>query len=501
MKRVSALWTNDKVRSECRIHGNSDPLVERVTFSSQDCSPRSIFIAFRGLHRDAHLFIDQAIANGAVVIVHQDELDHYRTDVLYVSHCNPRRIASLFCHALSAPLPSRIIGVTGTDGKSSTCEFLWHILSTSGIRCGLLSTVSMDDGTGKIPSPFRQSTPEVPQLYAFLQRCRTNGLDIVILESTSHGLSNQAARMVDIPFFGAIFTQITSEHLEFHGDIASYVDAKMNLARQVNEGATVVVPADFAYRETLSKVVKSSVGIHTYGGEDSDACYKSLVQTLATRVVRVSHRDHEFECSVPYGQECFTGNAVGALLFALESGLIGAETIRVPIHFPPIAGRFEVVETHLPFTIIIDFAHTAHAFELLFSHVRKFIPHARMVALFGAAGERDTSKRFPMGAVAGIWCDALFLTDEDPRGESSSTILDEIEAGVRSTSPGCPVFRIHDRALAMEQAMDYCGENDVLLLLAKGHEGTITYRDHSIPWNERALVETLAKGREQRNGE
>lgn len=219
MKRVSVLWTKDKVRSECRINGNSDPLVDSVSFFSGHCTAHSVYVSVRGLHVDGHSYIPEAIGNGCPVVIHAEQLGAYDPKVLYIQHPNPRRIASLFANALAQPLPAHIIGVTGTDGKSTTCEFLWQLLNRCGVRCGLLSTVSMDDGSGKVPSPYRQSTPEAPQLYAFLRSCHLNGLDTVVLESTSHGLSEEGARLQDICYSGAIFTTLTSEHLEFHKDI------------------------------------------------------------------------------------------------------------------------------------------------------------------------------------------------------------------------------------------------------------------------------------------
>lgn len=501
MKRLSVLWAKGKVRSECRIHGNADPIIEKVTFSSQSCTPNSVFIAFTGIHIDAHTFIDQAIGHGAAVIVHEKELASYDSTVVYIQHPNPRRIASLFCRVLADPLPEHIIGVTGTDGKSSTCEFLYHFMNEAHIKCGLLSTISMDDGTGKVPSPYRQSTPEVPLLYDFLSRCKANGIRIVILEATSHGLSEQAARLVDIPFAGAIFTPITSEHLEFHGTMEAYVDAKMNLARQVGSSGHIVIPADFSYRKQLKQNVKEDVTIHSYAGKSyqnpTDLRYESLAVAIDERKVHAIHPKAEsLTCTIPFGQECYTQNAMGAYLYLIESGLWETPGYSRPLRLPAIPGRFEIVQSALPFTIVVDFAHTANAFELLFTHVRNHAPQARIIALFGAAGERDKSKRFPMGSVAGKYCNAVFLTDEDPRGEDSSTILDDLEMGIRSVNASLSVLRIHDRQKAIQKALEFCKPGDVLLLLAKSHEKSIAYKDHSIDWDERMVVEKLISEKE-----
>ena len=497
MKRLSVLWTNDKVRSECRIMGNSDPYINHITFSAQTCSENSLYIALTGKHVDGHSFIEEAILRGTRAIVLEHSIAAYHPEVLYIIHPHPRRLASLFSRALAGPLPEQIIGVTGTDGKSTTCEFLWYLYTASDQKCGLLTTVSLDDGKGKVVSPYRQSTPEAPELYQFLSRCRKQNCNTVVLETTSHGLSSEGARLIDISFSGAILTPITREHLEFHGTVERYVDAKMNLVRQVQENGWVVIPHDFVYLDEVYAAKKSSVTVYTYAWSDQTThaalTARTVCATLFSRTIEVAFNRQVKHITLPYGQSCYAENALGALLGSFVSlpsslSLWSKETGVLP----SIAGRFEEIKTSFPFMIIVDFAHTEQAFKFLFSHIREHLPHARIIALFGAAGERDRSKREPMGNVAAAWCHAVFLTDEDPRGESPEQILDDLERGIVSTPLPPEIFRIHNRKEAIRQALAYCKQGDVLLLLAKSHERTIQYRNRSIAWNESETVLQLA---------
>ena len=494
MKRLSVLWANGKVRSECRYIGSTDPFVGTVTYRAQCRTPNGVYAAITGIHHDGHDHIDEAITRGAALIICEHPLKTYQAQVLYLIHPHVRRVVSSLCYAQVDAIPSDIIGVTGTDGKSTTCDFLHQILCSMGVHSALLSSITMDDGTGRHPSPYRQSTPEAPQLYEFFSRCAANRVERVVLETTSHGLSTEGARLADITFAAAVLTPITHEHLEFHQSLARYVDAKMNLVRQVRPGGSVILPEDFPYLHEVMQAKHESVHLLTYSYNDAvpaNLYARQVHQSLYDQVIEVVCSSHSSRFSLPYGQRCHADNFLGALLGASASTAIPITDIHPTLQMIP--GRFEQVPVALPITVIIDFAHTERSFSLLFSHVRAHHRNSRIIALFGAAGERDRAKRSPMGKVAGLWCDVIILTDEDPRGEDPVQILDDLESGIRDSSFQGTVMRIHDRRKAIEWALRTCQPHDILLLLAKSHETTIQYRDHHILWNERDMVLQLAK--------
>jgi UDP-N-acetylmuramoyl-L-alanyl-D-glutamate--2,6-diaminopimelate ligase len=510
MKRLSALWPNSKMQAECGFHGLKDPCIESLSFDSRTCSPKSMYFAFEGKHVDGHEFIPEAISSGALCIVHSKPLPTYLPDIAYIQSSHPRRLLSGFSAALydHPEKRLRIIGVTGTDGKTTTCEFMWQFLQNHGVRCGLLDTVNIYDGTTKRRSPYRQSTPEPTIIYPFLCSCLEHGLDTVVLEATSHGLSFEYARLADIPFSIAIYTTFTSEHLEFHHSLEHYLQAKLNLARQLLPNACVILPEEFPFIKQVERAAPTGTYMRTYSVDKKDSnaeiAVKTQTTTLERRYYSLLSDGNMIRSSIPFGPDFFLKNALGAVLGAAQVTQNPPRVfLRETAWLEPVAGRFEIIATHLGFTVIIDFAHTADAFAKLFSQIRALRPSGKLVAVFGAAGDRDQSKRAPMGEQAAIWCDAVFLTDEDPRGEPSQAIIQDIRHGI-PTSSKVQVYTIEDRSKAILEALRYCSKGDTLALLGKGHESTIQYTSDVIPWDERAMLthhlDTLAQNNEENKG-
>ncbi|MDD5076036.1 MAG: UDP-N-acetylmuramyl-tripeptide synthetase [Sphaerochaetaceae bacterium] len=494
MKRLSALVGNGKLFSECRFPLFTDHIIKHITFDSRSTLPNSLFVALKGTHSDGHRFVEEAIINGAVAIIHSENLTQYHREIAYLKTESPRKALSALT-AIFWDNPEKqlnIIGVTGTDGKTTTCEFLWQLLSKNNIKCGLLDTVAIDDGSGRVLSPYRQSTPEVTDLYPFLARCVQNKVEVVILESTSHGLSDEFSRMSDIEFSGAVFTTFTSEHLEFHESLARYLDAKMNLVRQLKSDGFIIAPSSFQHLDRIIELMPSQASLFTYSLDEhhleSDVVASSVRVSLTDRQLFIVSDNSFMETSFAYGPSVYASNALGAVLAC--SRIIGVHALTVAqnlLSIKPIEGRFNLLKTELPFSIIVDFAHTADAFAKLFSHVHNFFTKEHTVALFGAAGDRDRSKRAPMGFQASLYCQALFLTDEDPRCESSQAIFDDITSGIPENSL-TRVFEIPDRSAAIANALNYCKQGDLLLVLGKGHETSIQYGDYSIPWHDEKEV-------------
>ncbi len=490
MKRLSALLDDGKLFSECRIPVSYDPMIEQLELDSRKIGPRSVFFAINGLHVDGHRYIDEAIAHGAVAVIHEKPLVSYRPDIAYCRAGHVRMALSHMAARLHGDPQTglSIIGVTGTDGKTTTCEFLWQLLKARGIACALLDTVSIDDGSGRTMSPYRQSTPEPTELYRFLSRCRDNGVTHVVLEATSHGLSNEHARLSGIHFSVAVYTTITSEHLEFHKSKERYIDAKLNLARQLLPGGHVCFPANFPYKAELMQALPEGITTLTYALDDPNLKAVLHARTheaaLASRWGTVS--DATGSCSIRfgYGPALFMRNMLGSLLAA--SAVLGCK----PLELAPsvelikqVEGRFCIIPNNLSILTIVDFAHTADAFEQLFSEVEKLYPASRIVAVFGAAGERDRSKRAPMGAIAAKHCCSIVLTDEDPRNEDPSGINADIKSGI-ACKAAVAVHEIADRRSALAFALRLCRPGDVLLALGKGHEHTIQYPAGPLAWDE-----------------
>lgn len=465
--------------------------INTICYNSKECSEASVFFAFPGLHTQGDLYIDEAIAKGAVCIFSTKEIAHKQKNILYYITQTPRSLFSRMCAAFY-DWPSKsleVIGVTGTDGKSTTCDYLYQMLQAKGCKVGMLGTVSMDDGEGKSPSPYRQSTPEADQLQAFLFRCKLNGLTHVILECTSHALSAEHDRLATIEFSLALVTTISSEHLEFHKSLEAYVEAKCNLVRALQPGGAFLTTRQNPYRAKFIEALPPSS--YSYLLE------KTLPFALTigeADTLKVQYKGTTIQ--TPLQLPCLASNAMLALL-ACSLVLQEKPEGLLPLleKLAPVAGRMIPIENTLSLRIIIDFAHTSDAYEQLFSHMKETAAGGKVIAVFGCAGERDTTKRPEMGLIASLYADRIILTEEDPRNEPNSAIFKDIRSHIDRAS--VPIEEIEDRQEAIQRALEWSEAGDTLLFLGKGHETTIEGKEGKRPWDEEATVRALLQMRER----
>jgi len=494
--------------------GLQDPPVTGISYDSRSVKPGHIFFALDGLHVDGHAYIMQAIDRGAVAIVHRKPLESYRDGIVYLQVDNPRTSLSPAAAALwgNPSQKIRVCGVTGTDGKSTTVSLIHQLLEASGNKSGYLSTVQVKAGNEVIKNPFRQSTPEASEIQHFLREMVNNGFTSAVIESTSHGLSEKNNRLGDVAFDVAVMTNITHEHLEFHGTFEQYRSDKTNLFRSLSKfgkSGHAVINADDPSAKWIADETAASTPaganipcISTYSTQDESATIWSRILSITptgTRV-RFTYRNTESgEIFIPLPGAFNVRNVMAALLavsvltgkpleefYPLVSGLRG------------VPGRWVIVDCGQPFPVIIDYAHTPGAFEQVFPTFRE-TTRGRLIAVFGSAGERDVIKRSWQGRIADRFADIIILTDEDPRGDDPMEILEGIAEGC--TGVRTPrvreenLFLIPDRALALRKAFSLARRDDTVVLLGKGHESTILYASGPRPWDEHreaeiALLET-----------
>jgi len=468
-------------------------VIKKICYNSKECVKASVFFAFPGLHTQGDLYIDDAIAKGSVCIFSTTEVVHKHKNILYYVTDTPRSLFSRMCAAFyNWPSKSlEVIGVTGTDGKSTTCDYLYQMLQAKGCRVGLLGTVSMDDGEGKHPSPYRQSTPEADLLQAFLYRCKMNNLTHVILECTSHALSPEHDRLATIEFALALVTTISSEHLEFHKSQEAYVEAKCNLVRALQPGGVFLTTRQNPYRAKFIDALPPS--------SSSYLLEKTLPFTTTTSdsgSIEIHYKQRTV--LTPLTLPCLASNAMLAL-FACSLVLQkkAEELLTLLADLKAVAGRMTTIKNKLSLRIIIDFAHTADAYEQIFSHANRIKGGGKIIAVFGCAGERDTTKRSEMGRIASHYADTIILTEEDPRNEPNSVIFKDIRSHMENSS--VLIVEIEDRTQAIQRAFDTSEAGDILLFLGKGHETTIEGIAGKRPWNEEETVRTLLQMKEREN--
>mgnify|MGYP005839692055 FL=1 len=489
-------------------------IVTDLTYDSRHVKQGNLYFALPGLHTDGHRYISQAIEGGAAVVVHQYELDQYNPEVIYIQ-CTDSRFAMSPISAIFFNEPSKelgIIGVTGTEGKSTTVYLIYQLLSLVGKKAGFISTVQYRLGDTEAWNPEHQTTPEAPTIHRALAAMRDYGMEYAVIESSSHGLSPRTNRLGDVAFDVAVMTNVTHEHLEFHGTWEQYRSDKANLFRvldRVNHEKAVkkgplneigvqlpvripsfsVASADDPSCSYFANATERRTYTYSIHGEDADLSIRSLEGTDSGNNYDIWVRATDETLHV---QDALPGtfnaaNVMAALL--VVSGLVGlpiAELVPLVPRLRPVRGRMTVINRGQPFEVIVDYAHTPSSFETVLPPIKKRIEArgGRLISLFGSGGERDREKRPRQGRIAADWSDIVILADEDPRGEDPMTLLEEIAAGCPELVRGETLYLIPDRPKAIRQAFSLAHEGDVVLLLGKGHENSIIYRNHTIPYDE-----------------
>jgi UDP-N-acetylmuramoyl-L-alanyl-D-glutamate--2,6-diaminopimelate ligase len=480
--------------SFARLEGDERAEVMGLTYDSRRVRPGDLFVAIRGFHVDGHDFIPEAMQRGATTIVAETPPTS-SVKVPWVQVSDSRvalaRLAAAFYGHPARRL--RVVGVTGTDGKTTTTTMISAVLEAAGYRTGYMTTVSFKVGERVWDNDTRQSTPEAPEVQALLADMVTAGCEYAVIESTSHGLALH--RLDGCEYDVAVLTNVTHEHLDFHGTVEAYRLAKARLfemlGESVNKGIrkSAVVNLDDPHADLF--LARAPDQVITYARHHPAAMIRA-------RRVTASPSDLTFIADTPWGSATFTlplvgdfnvSNALAALAVGLSQG-ISLDTCRDALAgFRGVRGRMEVIDCGQPFTVIVDYAHTPEAFEKVMGIVRP-LTRGRLIAVFGSAGERDRQKRPLQGEIAGRYCDFLVLTDEDPRLEDRWAILDEIAVGVERAGKreGEGYVKIADRAEAILAALQQAGPGDTVLLLGKGHEGSILYAAEKRPWDERAVA-------------
>jgi UDP-N-acetylmuramoyl-L-alanyl-D-glutamate--2,6-diaminopimelate ligase len=460
-------------------NGDLDPLISEIVFDSRKGLEGALFIAFPGMHETGNKYIGDALKAGAVAFVYQGEIDDavlagYQAVGVRVADArfSMAAIAAVFYDNPATKL--RVIGVTGTEGKSSTVAFIWQFLRLSGKKAGFISTVQYSLGGEALDNPEHQTTPESPIIQKQLASMVENGCEYAVLEASSHGLSKRTNRLGSILFDAAVMMNVTHEHLEFHGTWEQYRDDKANLFRALKPQGFGVVNADDASAPYFVEAAKPR------------KVYEFRPQNIYSGKAGIAFMAQGLVVRSPLPGAFNSQNVLAAMLVVHHLCDIPLETL---VHdaawLTPVTGRMTVIDCGQPFEVIVDYAHTPSSFAKIFPPL-KVRAKGRIISVFGSGGERDTAKRPEQGKIAGRWSDIVILTDEDPRGEDPVELLKMIEAGCLEAGkvPGTDVFIIPDRPTAIRKAFALAEPEDIVLLLGKSHENSIIYKKTVMPYSE-----------------
>ena len=458
-----------------------------VIADSRQVLPQDTFVAIRGANVDGHRFIGDAIAAGATVIIHQEELPEYQPGITYIRVADSARVYARIlreqCHRPDETV--RLFGVTGTNGKTTTAYLIEHLLNHAGVPCGLVSTVEYRDGKRTLPAD--RTTPGPDVLFPLLDEMRLNGMRAAALELSSHALAQ--GRIDGARFRCAIFTNLTGDHLDYHHDMESYFQAKLQLFKQIlAPDGSVVVNIDDPYGMRLTREISGGRQLLTFGENPAAQWRLSRIEldSEGSRF-RLEGENGAFDVGCNLIGLHNVRNLAGALLAVLDFG-VSPEAIdnalRDPILVP---GRLEKLTSPAGVDFFVDYAHSDDALRNVLSILRR-TARGRVIVVFGAGGDRDRSKRPRMGAAAAAGADLLIVTSDNPRSEVPEAIIDDICAGIPA---GTRFERVPDRAAAIARAAELAQPGDTVLVAGKGHENYQEIGGERFHFSDREVIENL----------
>lgn len=473
-------------------------VVSSVAYDSRRVHEGAVFVALRGLKADGAAFAAQAVSRGAIAVVAETP----RPEGLAVPwlQTDDARLALALLADRFFDHPSRrmpVIGVTGTNGKTTTAYLLASVLDAAGLPAGVMGTVSYR--VGREERDAARTTPEAPDVQQLLAEMIAAGCRSAVMEVSSHAL---AMRRVDgMRFAAAVFTNLTRDHLDFHGDMESYFAAKRRLFEMLEGDAPAVINADDPRAASLRAVCRRSI---TYGiSQPADVtpgpvqlALEGLSLDVRTPQGRVALRSRLVGRPNVYNVLAATAAAV-ALDLPLEAVAAGVGALA------GVPGRFEVVSAPPDdVTVVVDYAHTDDALRNLLETARPLAPR-RLITVFGCGGDRDRTKRPLMGMVASRLSDVVIVTSDNPRSEDPARIVEDIRRGITPGAQGgrsTEVVAVVDRAEAIERAVALAGEADLILVAGKGHEKYQHIGDRVLPFDDVAVArEALARRRRARS--
>ncbi|WP_069650158.1 UDP-N-acetylmuramoyl-L-alanyl-D-glutamate--2,6-diaminopimelate ligase [Caloranaerobacter ferrireducens] len=465
-----------------KYSGDLDIEISKIVYDSRKAVNDCVFVAIEGYKTDGHNYVSQAISNGAKAVILQKDINISENVVKILvkdTRCSLARISSNFYKNPSKKL--ELIGITGTNGKTTTTYLIKSIMEKAGKNVGVIGTIG-NVINGKVVKA-KNTTPESLDLQEFFSLMVEENIESCVMEVSSHSLELKRVEYCD--FNVGIFTNLTPEHLDFHKDLQSYMAAKVKLFYKTRDYNIINIDDEYG-RKIKDIIQKLETPILTYGIESKADITAHNIEFYASGV--------KFNLITPSGSIDIRLNIPGKFsvynaLAAASCGIaynIKLEDIKKGLEaVKGVDGRFEVVPTNTDFSVIIDYAHTPDGFKKVLSTIDQFAK-GRKIIVFGCGGDRDKVKRPKMGEIASHYCDICIITNDNPRTENPIEIINDILKGIKNEE--CEYVVIEDRREAIRYALEIARKDDVILLAGKGHETYQIIGNEVLPFDEKKIV-------------
>lgn len=461
--------------------GGKQAEVSALAYQAARVKPGSLFCTWQGLRKDGHAFVADAVGRGAVAVVAERKTSHFPGPNIQVENGRRalgRMAANFYGH------PSRqiqVVGVTGTNGKTSTALLLQSLFAMGGLRCGFLGTIGNDTGQGRTPA--RQTTPEALDLQQYLAEMQAEGCRAAALEVSSHAL--EQGRTEGVNFSGAIFTNLGRDHLDYHQTAEAYEQAKGILFSELRSGAFAVINGDDPCGVRMASRCAPGVRLWRTGMERGEVHTEGLKMGSGGSSFLLCTPEGKFPATLPWLGRFNVANALAAAAAAMLGGIPGEKVAAGLGRAPAVPGRMEIVPGAGDYTALVDFAHTEDAIRAALETLRP-LTRGKLSIVLGAGGDRDPGKRPKMAAAAAMLADEVILTSDNPRNEDPQAILRAMVAGVPA---GKRAQVVVNRADAIRTALQSAGAGDVILVAGKGHEEFQEVMEEKIPFSDRREIE------------
>lgn len=463
--------------------------VENVSYNSKTCKPNDIFVCISGEHTDGHEFFQEALNNGAVVCVVEKILN---SDIPQIVVDSTQEILADLAIILNGNATENInlIGVTGTNGKTTVSHLLQRIIEDHKGNCGLIGTLGYKTSSASEYTSTGHTTPQAPELQNIFSEFKFNkdSINNVVMEVSSHAIVQH--RIKGCSFNGAVFTNLTQDHLDFHVTMNNYFNAKVRLFEDLVTGDFAIINIDDQYGDKFIEKLAPNVTLYTYAiNSPADFMAKEVkLSTKGAEFVLITPKE-KVNVKLKMNGMFSIYNSLAAIAAAYAMGISTKNSIKTLENLGGVNGRFEIVNQEP--LVVVDYAHTPDGLKNILLAAKDIKPAGgKLICLFGCGGDRDVTKRPKMGSIAEDIADKVILTSDNPRSEDPQQILSDILAGFRSTDN---VIVEADRAAAIKIAAEIADKNDVVILAGKGHETYQILKDDTIHFDDKEEAKKVFK--------